>query len=507
MHTVASRTRAWEPEGQPAPSRPAPSLSAPSRLARRPLAAALALALVSAGAGCSREGDGHPPPARTPEPTARQEPGAAGSQAAAAGSQDAAGESAAPAAGAAAGKEGGAAGTPAAQRPKMNVLVISIDSLRADMPWNGYERDIAPRLTAFEKKAVSYTRHYAISSYTSMSVGGFLAGRYPSEVDRSGYFFGNYPDSVLMFPELLQKAGVRTMTAHAHFYFDQKAGFRQGFDVYEIVPGLSADNTTDRNVTSPGHLELAIEMLSDKANTSGTFFAYFHFLDPHDVYMTHEGIEPFGKRARDKYDGEVRFTDMHVGKLLDFVAQQPWGKDTAIIITADHGEAFGEHKMYRHGFEVWDVLTHVPLMIQAPGGITPRRIDVPRSSIDLAPTILDMTGAPPEPSFPGKSLVPELYGASAEPRDVIVDLPRTSDNDRRRALISGRHKLIAYGDDDAFELYDVVADPGETKDIKRDQGAVFEAMKAIYRERSAAIKDVCPKNTAKLKGKKKNKPC
>ncbi|AUX32819.1 MULTISPECIES: sulfatase [Sorangium] len=502
MHTVASRTRAWEPEGQPAPSCPAPS-----RLTRRRLAAALALALVSAGAGCSREGDGHPPPARTPEPTARQEPGAAGSQAAAAGSQDAAGESAAPAAGAAAGKEGGAAGAPAAQRPKMNVLVISIDSLRADMPWNGYERDIAPRLTAFEKKAVSYTRHYAISSYTSMSVGGFLAGRYPSEVDRSGYFFGNYPDSVLMFPELLQKAGVRTMTAHAHFYFDQKAGFRQGFDVYEIVPGLSADNTTDRNVTSPGHLELAIEMLSDKANTSGTFFAYFHFLDPHDVYMTHEGIEPFGKRARDKYDGEVRFTDMHVGKLLDFVAQQPWGKDTAIIITADHGEAFGEHKMYRHGFEVWDVLTHVPLMIQAPGGITPRRIDVPRSSIDLAPTILDMTGAPPEPSFPGKSLVPELYGASAEPRDVVVDLPRTSDNDRRRALISGRHKLIAYGDDDAFELYDVVADPGETKDIKRDQGAVFEAMKAIYRERSAAIKDVCPKNTAKLKGKKKNKPC
>ncbi|WP_437339221.1 sulfatase [Sorangium sp. So ce394] len=501
MHTVASRTRAWEPEGQPAPSCPAPSWSAPSRLARRRLAAALALALVSAGAGCSREGDGHPPPARTPEPTARQEPAAAGSQAAAA-------ESAAPADGSAAAvKEGGAAGPPAAQRPKMNVLVISIDSLRADMPWNGYERDIAPRLTAFEKKAVSYTRHYAISSYTSMSVGGFLAGRYPSEVERSGYFFGNYPDSVLMFPELLQKAGVRTMTAHAHFYFDQKAGFRQGFDVYEIVPGLSADNTTDRNVTSPGHLELAIKMLSDKANTSGTFFAYFHFLDPHDVYMTHEGIEPFGKRARDKYDGEVKFTDMHVGKLLDFVAQQPWGKDTAIIITADHGEAFGEHKMYRHGFEVWDVLTHVPLMIQAPGGITPRRIDVPRSSIDLAPTILDMTGAPPEPSFPGKSLVPELYGASAETRDVIVDLPRTSDNDRRRALISGRHKLIAYGDDDAFELYDVVADPGETKDIKREQGAVFEAMKAIYRERSAAIKDVCPKNTAKLKGKKKNKPC
>ncbi|WP_437932238.1 sulfatase [Sorangium sp. So ce291] len=496
MHTVAAPTSTWEPEGPRAPFS-----SRPSRPACRRLAAALALALAGAGPGCSREGDGQPPPARTPEPSARQEPAAAGPDAAAAGAAPAASSAAA------AGKEGGgAAGAPAGQRAKMNVLVVSIDSLRADMPWNGYERDIAPTLTAFEKKAVSYTRHYAISSYTSMSVGGFLAGRYPSEVDRSGYFFGNYPDSVLMFPELLQKAGVRTMSAHAHFYFDQKAGFRQGFDVYEIVPGLSADNTTDRNVTSPGHLDLALKMLSDKANTSGTFFAYFHFLDPHDVYMTHEGIEPFGKRARDKYDGEVKFTDMHVGKLLDFVAQQPWAKDTAIIVTADHGEAFGEHKMFRHGFEVWDVLAHVPLMIQAPG-ITPRRIDVPRSSIDLAPTILELTGAPAEPSFPGKSLVPELHGATAEPRDVIVDLPRTSDNDRRRALIHGQYKLIAYGDDDAFDLFDVVADPGELKDLEREQPSILEEMKALYKERSAAIKDVCPKNTAKLKGKKKNKRC
>ncbi|MGK4004606.1 sulfatase [Sorangium sp. So ce1036] len=497
MYTVASRTHDREPGGtRAAPSAP---LGGHSRRARR-LLAALALAAFGAGSGCSREGDGQPPPPRTPEPAARpQAPAASGAPAGG-------GEgSAAPAATAAA-AEGSAAAAPAGRPAKTNVLVISIDSLRADMPWNGYARDIAPTLTAFEKEAVSYTRHYAVSSYTSMSVGGFLAGRYPSEVDRSGYFFGNYPDSVLMFPELLQKAGVRTMSAHAHFYFDKKAGFRQGFDVYEIVPGLSADNTTDRNVTSPKHLELAMKMLSDKANISGTFFAYFHFLDPHDVYMTHEEIEPFGKRARDKYDGEVKFTDMHVGKLLDFVAQQPWGKDTTIIVTADHGEAFGEHKMYRHGFEVWDVLVHVPLMIKAPG-ITPRRIDEPRSSIDLAPTILELTGAPPEPSFQGKSLVPELYGAEPEPRDVIVDLPRTSDNDRRRALIHGRYKLIAYGDDDAFDLFDVVADPGELKDLKREQKAVFEEMKALYKERSAAIKDVCPKNTAKLKGKKKHKKC
>lgn len=374
------------------------------------------------------------------------------------------------------------------------------------MPWNGYGRDIAPTLTAFEKKSVSYTRHYSISSYTAMSLGGFLGGRYPGELERSGYFFGNYPDSVLMFPELLQQAGIRTLTAHAHFYFDQKAGFRQGFDVFEIVPGLTVDNTTDRNITSPQHLELAEKMLSDKANTSGPFFAWFHFLDPHDVYVVHPEIESFGARDRDKYDGEIKFTDLHVGKLLDFVAQQPWAQSTAIIVTADHGEAFGEHRIRRHGFEIFDVLVHVPLMIQAPG-VTPRRIDALRSSIDLAPTILELTGAPPEPSFVGRSLVPELYGAKAEPRDVIVDLPRTSDSDRRRALIHGQYKLLAYGDDEAFELYDVVADPGELKDLKRAQKEAFAQMKALYKERTAALKDICPKNTAKLKNKKPNRRC
>ena len=397
-----------------------------------------------------------------------------------------------------------AAGPTSAPPGKLNVLLLTIDSLRADMPWNGYARDIAPVLSAFEKKAVSYTRAYAISSYTAMSLGGLLGGRYPSEMERSGYFFSSYPDSVVMFPELLQKAGVRTLAGHAHFYFDQKAGFRQGFDDYEIVAGLSADNTTDKNVTSPQHVEMAKKMLLDKANTGKTFFAWFHFLDPHDQYMPHEGIGPYGKSARDKYDAEVTFVDQHVGKLLEFVDQQPWGKDTAVIISSDHGEAFGEHKMHRHGFEIYEMLVRVPLMIRAPG-ITPRRIDTPRSAMDLPPTFLELTGAPPEPSFQGKSLVPEMYGKPVEERDVIVDLPRTSDNDRRRALIHGKYKLIAFGDDDGYGLYDVVADPLEKDDLKRKDKALFEEMKTRYK--GAAIKDICPKHTEKLKDKKKSKKC
>jgi arylsulfatase A-like enzyme len=467
------------------------------------------LACAACAPGCSREPDGPAPasgarpsqgePSNTGEASDKSPAGPTPTVVLGAGSADAPSV-------ATTGPTSGGRGAAKGPQGKMNVLMISVDSLRSDMPWTGYERPIAPVMTELSKRSTVYTRFYSISSYTAMSLGGFLAGRYPSELERSGYFFGNYPDSVQMFPELLQKAGVRTLSAHAHFYFDVKAGFRQGFDDYRIVEGLSADNTTDKNITSPQHLALAKQMLSDKANAQGTFFAWFHLLDPHDLYMKHEGVKSWGKKARDLYDGEVEFTDKHIGELLEFVNAQEWGKRTAVVITSDHGEAFGEHKMYRHGFEIWEVLVHVPLIIHVPGA-SPRRIDVTRSAIDLAPTILELTGAPKDESMHGKSLVAEVFGQEAEPRDVIVDLPRTSDNDRRRALIRGNYKLIAYGDDFGYDLYDIVNDPGETKDIKRSKTDVFEEMKQAYAEKSATIKDRCPKMTEKLKGKSKARKC
>src|SRR4029077_18738296 len=122
---------------------------------------------------------------------------------------------------------------PAPAVPKeLSVLVISIDSLRADMPWNGYARPIAPRLTELEQETVYYTHAYSISSYTSMSLGGFLGGKLPSEMKRSGFFCSAYGNENLMFPEVIQSAGIHTYSAHAHGYFGD-AGFNQGFDSYE----------------------------------------------------------------------------------------------------------------------------------------------------------------------------------------------------------------------------------------------------------------------------------
>lgn len=391
-----------------------------------------------------------------------------------------------------AGPEPKAAARPA-RRDDLNVLVISIDSLRADMPWAGYPRDIAPRLTELEKKSVSYTRGYAISSYTSMSLGGFLAGKLPSGLHRDGYFFGKYPAKNLFFPEVLQKKGIRTIAAHAHAYFG-KAGFDQGFDKYEIVKGIVFDPQTDPNVTGPKHEALAEELLSDPELDEKRFFAWFHFLDPHDEYMPHDkdGIPAFGKTLRDRYDAEVLYTDRYVGKLLDFVAEKKWGERTAIVVTADHGEAFGEHGRFRHGFEIWENLVRVPLFFYVPGA-EPRRIDTPRSGVDLAPTILELLGIPPEESemeLEGKSLVPEIYGAPADERDVLVDLPMTSNNDKRRALVRGKWKMLAMGASEALQLYDLEADPKEEHPITK--GEDFVEMAKRYKELSKAIKEVAP---------------
>jgi choline-sulfatase len=369
-----------------------------------------------------------------------------------------------------------------------NVILLSIDSLRADMPWNGYARPIAPHLTELEQKAVSFRNAYSVSSYTSMSLGGLLGGRLPCELVRDGYFFGIYKKD-LFFPMLLQKAGVHTMGVMAHMYF-KGAGFDVGFDDWRIVPGITFDPNTDRDITSPQHEKIAEEMLGDPANDSRRFFFWAHFLDPHDLYMHHDGID-WGKNPRDRYDGEVTFTDQYLGKLLDFIATRAWAKRTTIIVTADHGEEFGEHGMTRHGFEVWNTLVHVPLMIVAPGA-SPHHVDALRSGIDLAPTILEVLGVGGDPSFEGKSLVGEIYGGSALERDVIVDLPMTSDSGRRRALVHGSEKLICVDTDSACQLFDLALDPMEKSPIVR--GADFIDMKTRYAAVVKTIKEVAPYN-------------
>jgi choline-sulfatase len=374
-----------------------------------------------------------------------------------------------------------ASSTPPPRGPTepLNVILLSIDSLRQDMPWTGYPKAIAPNLTRLAEESVVYTHAYSVSSYTAKSVAAFLASRYPSSLYRSGFFFTDYAKSNVFMGEALHDHGVRTMGIHAHAYFGRGKHLDQGFDVWEVVPGISFDATTDKNITSSKMTDLGIKALGDPANTGKPFFAWLHYLDPHDEYLSHAESPDFGKGNRSRYDSEVFFTDLHVGRLLEFAKKQPWWEKTAVIVTSDHGEAFGEHGAYKHAFWLWEVLTRVPLFVHAPG-VSPSRIDRKRSHVDLAPTILDLEGVHDvPPSFVGKSLVPEIYGTE-KPGDrdpIVLDLPEDSHNPEVRAIIAGNLKLIVY-DGVRYELYDLASDPDELHDLAKTEPEKLAEMKA-----------------------------
>lgn len=390
----------------------------------------------------------------------------------------------------------------------LNVLMLSVDCLRADMPWAGYERPIAPNLTKLAAESTVYNHAYSASSYTAQSVAAMLSGRLASTLYRSGVFFTSYAKANEFFPEVLSTKNVRSIGWFSHLYFGRGKGLDQGFDVWELVPGLTFNPQTDEHITSPKMLALGLELLKNPANTGGQFFAWAHFGDPHDQYLKHEEAPNFGSKTRDKYDSEVWFTDQHIGKLLDWAKTQPWWSRTAVIITGDHGEAFGEHGQYRHAFEIWENLVRVPLIVHLPGG-KPQRITERRSHLDLAPTIMDLLGQAPLPQFMGKSLLPEIRGsekpATREP--IVLELTEDSNNPQRRAIISGKYKLTVRGRGAAYFLYDLEADPGELKDVSKDQPAAFGEMKALYEKTFGAIPSILPFGGNKLEsGKIANGP-
>jgi choline-sulfatase len=381
-----------------------------------------------------------------------------------------------------------------------NVLMLTIDSMRADMPWNGYPRPIAPNLTALAERCTSYQNAYSISSYTAKSVAAFLTGRYPSTLYRSGFFFANYGNANQFMPEALQASGIATLSWHGHMYFARAKGLEQGFQEWKVVPGLSFDAQTDNHVTSEKMTTLGIELLSKPELANKQFFAWAHYMDPHDQYNRHEEAPKFGNKARDRYDQEIFHTDLWIKKLLDFVDAQPFGKDTYLIVSADHGEAFGEHGMYKHAFELWEVLTRVPLLVCGPN-VKAQKIAERRSHIDLPATIFELLGQKVPADQMGKSLVPELTGKETPQKrePIYLELAEDSHNPPRRALIQGDYKLIWSGPRDKFQLFNLSQDPGEEKELSKAEPDKLKEMIAAYRAFIEKLPMVEPYGNMKLK--------
>ncbi|MBK7586818.1 MAG: sulfatase-like hydrolase/transferase [Myxococcales bacterium] len=173
--------------------------------------------------------------------------------------------------------------------------MLTVDALRADMPWLGYPRAIAPKLTRLAEQSVVYTHAYALSSYTSMSLGGLMAARYPSELNRNGLATSGFGAENEMLAEVLKAAGVSTLAVHGHVYFQGDTGIQQGFDSWQVVPKITTRPAREGHVVDGEIADLLIEGL--KKQSGKRFFAWAHFMDPHFSYARHEGFPRFSGSA------------------------------------------------------------------------------------------------------------------------------------------------------------------------------------------------------------------
>lgn len=361
-----------------------------------------------------------------------------------------------------------------------NVLLLTIDTLRWDLGFSGAEsRDrLSPHLDDFAARSTVFERAYSLASYTSKSLGPMLIGKYPSETKRTFEHFDRFAKEDPFLQERIQATGIRTISVQGYWYFHFKGyGFERGWDELDSsatprVIAIEGDTTSNGDEVR----ERTIEHLNALSKSGEQFFLWSHWVDPHAEYVPHAEFD-FGADSRERYDGEVAFVDEQVGKVLAALQSQGLDKNTIVIVTSDHGEAFGEHGLIRHGFEVWEELVRVPLLVHVPGA-EPKRVPARRSLIDLAPTVLEALSVPlPEGSderFRGTSLLRDVLaarGSAPEERPVLVDMPEGPNNRERRAFYEGDLKLITSAGR-VLGLYNLAQDPGETKDLSDDPALV-----------------------------------
>jgi choline-sulfatase len=358
---------------------------------------------------------------------------------------------------------------PDAYREPWNILLLTIDTVRYDhTTMGGYRerrgRDTTPNLARLADRSVSFEFANAPSAGTMASIPAILTSRF----FHSGIALGEErkgkppklkPQNVLI-SEILKEAGYKTGAILTHEYFNDW-GMEQGFDTYDNTLGARPD---PYRITSDKLTDRALAWIGEHADDR--WFLWLHYIDPHGRYVAHPGGPSWGSTEEDLYDGELHFTDQHVGRLLRQLERLPGGERTVIIVTSDHGDAFGEHGFINHGQALYFELLHVPLIIYVPN-LAPRLVPGPVSPIDILPTVADLIGAEVgDLGLEGESLVPQLFhGRDARDRVVFAE---TNYPKPIRAVITAGHKLVYKLKDNVYELYDLAADPREQRNLWPD---------------------------------------
>jgi arylsulfatase A-like enzyme/Tfp pilus assembly protein PilF len=367
---------------------------------------------------------------------------------------------------------------------QMNLLVITLDTTRADRIGSYGDRTAeTPTIDRLAREGVLFEQTMASAPLTLPAHSTIFTSRFPPEHgvrDNGGFFLS---PSQLTLATVLERHGFRTGAVVGAYVLDGKWGLNQGFETYVDdfdLSKLSGFGIGDVQRVGSEVVDRALPWLEKVKGER--FFAWLHFYDPHSPY---EPPEPFKSRfAQHPYSGEIAYTDSQVARVIDFLERNGLLERTVVAVMGDHGEGLNQHKEGSHGFFVYESTTRVPFVVRAPfDSMRGRRVADPVRAVDLMPTVLDILGIPPPKGIAGVSLAPLMTGARTS-----LDLEGYAEAlyplhhfgwSELRAWRAGRYKAI---DAPRPELYDLERDPDETTNLYAERRALADGMIARLRQ-------------------------
>lgn len=368
--------------------------------------------------------------------------------------------------------------TPLPEPSARNLLLISIDTLRADhLEPYGYPHPVSPNLDALSRDAVVFEHAYTPVPITLPAHTSLLTGTYPvfHGVHNNSGFVAS-PELVTL-AEVLRDQDYQTAAFVGSFILDSRFGLAQGFAYYAdgfVTETLELVEQSIAEHRAAVVVDRALRWLAQRDRTR-PFFVFLHLFDPHAPYAP---PPDFPCPVDDPYDCEIAYTDAALGSLFDWLRRESLYDSTCIIVTSDHGEGLGEHGEDTHGLFLYDSTLYVPLVVKLPGGeAAGRRVGEPVRLIDVMPTALQVVGKPLPETVQGRSLVAFWRGQKrgAEPLLAETLLPALNYGwAPLYALRTPRHKYIHAP---RPELYDLAADPQETENLVFSNAALAAGLK------------------------------
>lgn len=347
-----------------------------------------------------------------------------------------------------------------------DVLLITVDALRADhVGAYGYSRPTTPHLDRLAEEGVRFDRAYCATPHTSYSVTSLLTGKYM----RPLLLQGLGADSET-WADVLRRYGYKTAAFYppAIFFIDSERF--AAFDARQ----LGFEYQKREFLEGPPRVEQVAQYLAS-VDATQRVFVWLHLFGPHEPYEVHSAFD-FGQSDIDRYDSEIRATDETIGKVVEqFRKRSPRG---IVVVTADHGEEFGDHGGRYHGTSVYEEQSRVPLIVSAPG-LPTRVVRHPVQTIDLMPTILSALDIPTRPRIRGRDLGRWLMAEL--PGDGLGEGFAFAETDEQALLAEGSHRLICLRRVGACQLFDIEADPAQRHDVSREHPETLERLRERLR--------------------------